>query len=254
MKFIFGYKTRDNEIREGVISAPSRDAVYQLLKKEGIRPFRVELAPGIWNRFLSLGKRTYAIVVLVVILISCAAIICLQFRTLEQFEQSSVSSLPRHQIYGDPALMEELERTDYKGVFAHDGERLLARYAQPGHLPITESGKTLPQVSAHKLAHTLSPCLTNEIVFLDSDSREITELKRIVLSMKAELRRYLANGIGTPERYVRRLNERQIRESQIYYTAKNKLEKETDPAEWEKVNATLRAIGLRTIPQPSLDQ
>ena len=244
MKFLYGYKTKSNETREGAIDAPSRDDVYRELKQKGIRPFKVELAPGLANRLRSLGKRTYAIVILSVALV--IALVLALHSTLFAFH-SAVSAQPRHQIYGDPALMDELARGDYAAVFSHPGHRFLAHYAQPGAMPPRTA---LAAAADPKLPAALRDCQTAPIAFVDGEPREHNELKRIVLSMCEELGRYLANGIGTPERYVRRLNERQNREAQIYFTAKHDLEKETDLAKWERINASLRAIGLKTIPPP----
>lgn len=70
MKFLYQYKTRENERRDGVIFAPNRDAVYAQLKKQGIRPFCVELAPGLLNTLQRPGKRGYAIIFLAFALIA----------------------------------------------------------------------------------------------------------------------------------------------------------------------------------------
>lgn len=68
MKFLYQYKTSENELRDGVVSAASRDAVYLALKKQGVRPSRVELAPGVLNRIAALGKRVWTIAALAVAL------------------------------------------------------------------------------------------------------------------------------------------------------------------------------------------
>ena len=39
---------------------------------------------------------------------------------------------PRHQIYGDPAFMETLERGDFGDILPRAGDRFLAVFAQPG--------------------------------------------------------------------------------------------------------------------------
>lgn len=49
MKFSYGYKTSDGERHEGVIRAASREAVYAKLKADGIKPFGVEMLPGLAN-------------------------------------------------------------------------------------------------------------------------------------------------------------------------------------------------------------
>ena len=245
MRFIYGYKTHDNEMREGEICASSRDAVYRELKQKGIKPFKVVLAPGFGNWLASLGKRTYAIVALSLALtVTLAVIIHFSLFTFH----SDVSAQPRHQIYGDPALMGEFERTNFAAVFDDPGLRYLAHYAEPGELV----GK---DVRAGNLGYDVPAALAASVdapvAFVEGEARECRELKRIILTMQAELKRYLANGIGTPERFMRRLNERQDREAQIYFTAKHDLEKEKSPERWAQINASLRAIGLKAIPPPA---
>lgn len=249
MKFLYGYKTKDNEMREGAIDAPSRNDVYRELKKQGIKPFKVELAPGFLNWLRSLGKRTYVIIVLVALSIVATIVIHSQSRTIEKIELSGSSPLPRHQIYGDPALMTELDRTDYAAAFDNDGDRVLARFAQPGQIVRPVAADQREKVASRLDAAIAIPD-EEAIRFGDADSREVRELKRIVLGMRAELRRYLSNGVGTSARYLTRLAQRQEREAMIYYNAKHDLEKESDPMKWERINSSLRTIGLKTIPMP----
>ena len=268
MKFSYGYKTKANETRYGVVSASSRDAVYLELRKHGIKPFKVELAPGFVNRIAALGKRTLITTVLVLV-----ALVSLFFalraqrsaeeavRTVEEASLVARQPMPRHQIYGDPALMEELERTDYATVFEHPGYRFLAHYAQPGVMPrfaadydfnavtnaLRDIVSHLPD-SGFPDPAALDMRVTSTV--LKDKQREVVELERIVLSMRQELSRYLSRGLGTPIRYVKRLNERQMRESQIYETARRDLDGNSSVEKWSQVNESLRAIGLKTIPQP----
>ena len=41
MKYRYFYQTKDNENKEGWIKAKSRENAYALLRKSGIRPYRV---------------------------------------------------------------------------------------------------------------------------------------------------------------------------------------------------------------------
>lgn len=237
MKFTYQYKTKDGTQHEGTYSAASRTAVYDELKKQGIKPFNVKLAPGFVNRLASFGKRGIAIAVLCIV---CLALVVLVVRTRRDIEGRMGESLPRHQIYGDPALMAEIERNAYTNVFAHPGECLLARYAQPGYVMSAT-------VAEQPKPATLADCLAHEIVIGSDDAREVAELKRIVNGMKDELRAYLADGVGTPETYVRRLNERLREELSIRYRIETELKRESDPAAIRKANESLRALGLRPI-------
>ena len=249
MRFTYQYRTPDNKSHTGVINAASRDAAFAALKAQGIRPGRVEEAPGFFNKLFGKGKRWIAICVLAVV---AGLSFFYAFRTKRTIMESNSSALSRRQIYGDPALMEKLESENYASVFEMEGDRLLANFAQPAQVNSfvgelyrnrnlrAEKSKSLELLIPHP----------SSLIPLPSDSREVQELKRIVLWMHGELTAYLANGNGTPESYVRRLCERQAQEAQIYNLAKVELEKEKDPAVWEKRNATLRAIGAPTIPMP----
>ena len=248
MRFIYQYRTPDNKSHTGVIDAASRDAAFAALKAQGVRPGRVEEAPGFFNKLFGKGKRWIAIVVLGVLCLVLGAVVLLAPGAARQ----TPGSLSRRQIYGDPALMDKLESENYASVFETEGDRLLANFAQPAQVNRlvgelcrnrnlrAEKSKTLSSLVPHSSSLDPRP----------SDSREVQELKRIVLWMREELTTYLANGNGTPESYMRRLCERQAQEAQIYNLAKVELEREKDPMVWERRNAALRAIGAPTIPMP----
>lgn len=57
MKFIYQFHGSDNTVQSGVVCARSRDAAYGILRSRGIKPFKVDLAPGVLNRILGRGKR-----------------------------------------------------------------------------------------------------------------------------------------------------------------------------------------------------
>ena len=253
VKFAYGYKTSKNETCSGVIDAPSREAVYQKLKDQGIRPFKVELAPGFFNHIAAFGKRTYALLAVVVALVASSVAILTNTTDVPTLPENG--PVPRHQIYGDPALMERMEKTLFASVFDNPGDRILARYAQPGFVDLMVPHKEVKSAAADLDSLIAKPPelfpASDDGAEALGDPREVNELKRIVLSMRAELSRYLANGVGTTEQFVRRLNERQKREAQIYTTAKAEIEKSTDITEWNRINDSLRAIGLKTIPEPA---
>lgn len=243
MKYHYAYRDKNNERHDDVIVAASTDDAFKKLRAQGLRPFFVELAPGAWNRLQSFGKRGLALAVLVVVVVTAAFVIVAQKREMTEAALSAVAPMARHQIYGDPVLMEDLERTDFADVFAHLGERVLARYAQPGHATL----RALKPDSAE--AESLRTCLDSPIDISESDSREVQELKRVVLGMKDELRAYLADGVGTPETYLRRLVERLREEIAIRSRVETELQGEKDPNAINKANAQLRALGLRPIPK-----
>ena len=95
----------------------------------------------------------------------------------------------RHQIYGVPAIIEDMVANGYASVFAKDGERYLAAYAMPGsEMPEGALRLRTPDV--------LATALTNVVAIAEDDPREIAELKAIVNGMEDELREYLADGVS----------------------------------------------------------
>ncbi|MBO7721862.1 MAG: hypothetical protein J6T01_05605 [Kiritimatiellae bacterium] len=244
MKFIYEYRTSDNAQHEGVISAADREGVFAELKARGVRPFAVREAPGLVNKILGKGKRWLAIAVLAAI---AAAAVAAAARASRSRAAITSSPLPRHQVYGDPALMAELVASDFSVVFPERGDRLLARYAQPGS-PVPR----LDTAAVAAAANDLKRAVAAGIPLSPDDPREINELKRIVMGMRGELRRYLANGVGTYETYIRRLEERQNTEAQIRARTETELGLTQDPEIWERRNAELRALGIRTVPAPEL--
>lgn len=233
--------------RRGEIAAADREAAFQALKAQGVKPAKLEEAPGVVNILFGKGKRWIAITVLLAV---AGALAVLFTRTSEELKEirSQETAMPRHQIYGEPAFMENLERTDYASVFALEGERYLACFAQPGQIH-----RFTDRDWRGKFAASIPAVLTNAIAFAESDRREVKELKQVVNGMKDEIGRYLANGVGTPDTYVKRLEERQTKEFQIYNLAVQELKDEKDLKRFEVRNAALRAAGLKTLPLPDED-
>lgn len=244
MKFTYEYKTSSNERKNGVIDASCKDEVYKKLKAKGIRPFRVKLAPGIANRVRSLGKRWIAIVLL---LVATLGFFWLWLSAEERVQavvsgtDESLQFADRHQIYGDPSIMEMIERNSYADIFEDEGERILAYFAQPGR------DVALP-VAMRQNAQALVSAISHEIKFDREEQREVHELKLIVNGMKNELREYLLE--STPESYLRELYERQQEEMLIYNRVLNELKGCDEPAVWADRNSRLRDLGIKTIPRP----
>lgn len=242
MKFTYAYKSSDNVRHTDVIAASSKEDAYSLLKARGIKPIRVDVAPGVINKLLSMGKRGVAICVLAPLCIVLASLAIIYSHGLSQRVESSTGAKVRCQIYGDPALMEELERKEYRGVFSTEADRYLAMFAQPGATVRFHDSRWRSE-----MANALRAGFTNDVSIVSSEEREIRELKQIVKGMREEYTRYMANGLGTPEKYIRRLEERQTREIVILTTAKRDLKDERDPLKWERINRSLKAIGLPTL-------
>ena len=251
MKFLYEYKTSENERRSGEIVAPSRPAVYQELKKQGIRPYKVDLAPGFWNRVQSLGKRTAAIIVLAVLCVALAIAVGRVVLNAPQPSpvEESLDSPIRRQIIGDTAIIEKGIRSGWADVFELEGERFLASFAIPG-VPAGQRNTTEEEIRKALSARHSTPSTR-------SDGLEARQIRAMVEGMKDELRDFMRNG-GTIREFGACLVERQEAELGYYNRTKGELEtlrtsgtpaKELE-ALWEKRNSELRQMGIKLVPLP----
>lgn len=239
------------------MNANSREEVFTSLRARGIKAIKVVAADGSKANGEVRGVRKRVVVALLVV-VALAVGVCAYFGGIRSADQPQhgdpLKSSPRHQIYGDPVLMERLEHGDFSEILHREGDRLLARYAQPGRwmIPPGANSHRIPNASLTNffayVQNDLDP--VNDLELLESDAREVRELKQIVNGLREELRAYLANGNGTPKSYLRRLHERTTQEAQIYERVKGELLRESDEQAWERQNAALRRMGLRTIPMP----
>lgn len=258
MKFQYAYRDRNNERREGVIDAPSKDEAFCLLRQEGVRPFFVALAPGVLNRLRSFGKRGLAIAVLCALCLVLGALaffISYDARNAKHEAQSTLlnaqstlhflDSPARRQPIGDLAVIEKGIRTGWADVFELEGDRFLASFAIPGYEPALRTTSV----------EAVERCL--EVGRSPRDRRTSLESRQIIAmvgGMKDELRRFLASG-GTISAYGRRLVQRQQEEISYYNRVKNELETAEKfglpraelEALLEERNAALRAMGIRLV-------
>ncbi|MBE6397060.1 MAG: hypothetical protein E7046_08655 [Lentisphaerae bacterium] len=286
MKYTYAYKTSDGIRHEDSMNAASREEVFAELRKRGIKAIKVVAADGSKANGEVRGVRKRAVAALVALAAVCAGVVAYfgGTRTATVVAANSAISSPRHQIYGDPAIMEPIERGDFGGILPREGDKMLAIFAQPGKLMCAkgvnprrlnqklfpssaDNGRAACPQAAERRVGDNAPYQNAAQVFeayakkelgadkdiqiAADDSREVRELKQIVNGMREEMREYLANGNGTPRSYWRRLNERTLSEMQIYERTRRELEKETRPEIWEQKNESLRILGLRTIPAPN---
>ena len=257
MKYTYAYKTSDGVRHEDSMSASSREEVFEALRAKGIKAIKVVAADGSKANGEVRGVRRRVVAALVVIAAAVAGVVAYigGERTGVATATDSAVASPRHQIYGDPAIMEGLERGDFTDALPRDGDRMLAVFAQPGKLMCGKGANPRRIDAAQAAAFTayatdeLAP--ERDIAIAAADPREIRELKQIVNGMRGEMREYLANGNGTPRSYWRRLNERTASEMQIYERTRRELEKESSLDVWEQKNEALRRLGIRTIPTPN---
>ena len=257
MKFIYAYKTSDGVRHEDSMNASSREEVFTALRARGIKAIKVYAADGSKANGEVRGLRKGAVFALVALAALVAGVVAYfgGERTGAATAANSAMSAPRHQIYGDPAVVSILERGDFADALPREGDRLLAIFAQPGKLMCAKGSnpRRLPPelVAAFEQYAKAELAVENDLVLDSAASREVSELKQIVNGMREEMREYLANGNGTPRSFWRRLNERTEQEIQIYERTRRELEKEKSTEVWEQKNAALRRLGLRTIINPN---
>ena len=248
------------------MNASSREEVFEALRANGIKAIKVVAADGSKANGEVRGLRKRAVAALVALAAAVAGVVAYIGGERIGAAEPSPNASPRHQIYGDPAVVEAFERGDFGGALVRDGDRLLAVFAQPGRLMCAKGvdprwlhriggaadGKraTASGAEAFEAYAKNELAVEKDVEIAEADSREVRELKQIVNGMREEMREYLANGNGTPRSYWRRLNERTTSEIQIYERTRRELEKETSEEVWEQKNDALRRLGLRTIPNP----
>ena len=266
MRYTYAYKTSDGTRHEALMEARCREDVFSELRKRGIKAIKVVAADGSKanGEVRGVRKRVVAAIVLGVAVLAGGIAFFLgesNNRTAEQSDNSLSS--PRHQIYGDPVLVEAFERGDFGRALTNRVDQMLAWFAQPGKLMCPRGtdprrcadefakaveGGTNPATGGTPVAPEREASPDGQDARRPRDTtREVRELRQIVNGMREEMAAYLANGNGTPRSFWRRLLERTQQEMQIYERTRRELENEKSPEVWEQKNNDLRKIGLRTI-------
>ena len=232
MKFIYQYRTPNNKQHKAFITAPTKEAAYAILKAQGIKPGRVDEAPGFFNKLFGKGKRWIAIGVLGVgCVVFCG--VALRLRHAAIITEREAQFDERAQLYGDPVVIAECVESGWTNVFTSAFDCRLAAYAVPGQA-----------VSPVRVSVPSDPCAY--VVIQDDDLAEIAQMKRMVNGIKRELSEYLAAG-GTVEGYLKRLDIRQRAERGIFETAQRAVKRAKTHSEWKAKNAELRAMGLPMV-------
>ena len=213
MKYTYAYKTPDGIRHEDSMNASSR-----------IKAIKVVAADGSKANGEVRGVRKRAVVALVALAAVCAGVIAYISgeRTGANVAANPAVSSPRHQIYGDPAVLERFERGDFEKVLPREGDRMLAVFAQPGRFLCAKGANPRYLAAAQDAAFAayakdeLAP--ERDIVIAPEDAREIKELKQIVNGMREELRGYLprcrstsAHAVSLRMRNRRRCGRRKTR-------------------------------------------
>ena len=217
MKYTYAYKTSDGTRHEAAMDAESREAVFAALRERGIKAIKVVAADGSKANGEVRGVRKRVVAAVAVGAALAVGVVAFFIggsnnRTIEQSPSS-----PRHQIYGDPVIVERFERGDFVNVLTNRADQMLAWFAQPGKLMCPKGvdprrmSSEFADASIVMREHS-AECSRE----MEYDSREVRELRQIVNGMHEELKEYLANGNGTPRSYWRRLLQRTQQEMQIY--------------------------------------
>ena len=250
MKFIYQYRTKDNVSHRGVICAANRDAAYAALKSQGVKPGRMEEAPGFFNKFFGKGKRWIAIAVLALSTVALAVILFTREEvSVDPYSDKGFARpIERRQIWGDEVVVDAATQSNWREVFDNPAERMLAMFAQPG------KAVKIP-VSSNGLEEQFKAALAEPTRISDEDLEEYKQMKCIVAGMKNELREYLAAG-GKVATYVIRLVERQNAEIRFAEHERKTLEAAAarngvDVRKlWREANLRLRAMGLQALEMP----
>lgn len=255
MKFLYEYQDKANRRHSGALAAATRAEAYAVLRAKGIKPIRCVEAPGFVNAILGRGKRWMAILMLAVLAVFAGVLYFRASRTLETVQSSETfrtvrdleESTVRRQPIGDAAIIEKGIRTAWADVFAEEGDRFLASFAVPG---VKAAQRSTTEAEVLKVLERRSDAS-------DADSLEARQIKAMVAGMKLELSRFLENG-GSVVEYGKRLVDRQEEEIRYYTLAEKDVELAVSSgrsdqeviALWEKRNASLRKMGIRTVPYP----
>lgn len=223
MKFLYQYRTPDNEKHDGVIFAANRDAAYAALKKRGIKPCRFDEAPGFFNKLFGKGKRWMAIGVLSLALMA-TLVLYRSFASRAVVLGDGVSAatvLPRHQIANLP--------TNWvcyvDSLFQDPVDRVFARHAQPGI-----------EVVGRPVQSDCPPEMRG--------SPWVDELRRVVAGMRVESRAYLNLGKSMDDLTVF-LDQRQRMEAS--YRLRVVRQYRSGELKMDAANSLLSAMGLELI-------
>lgn len=248
MRFTYAYRDSGGVRHEASIEADSRDAAFEALRRDGIRPIKVVAADGSKANGAPVGVRKRVVAILV------GAAVCIGVGVTVAVSRVSAPAAPRLETtrrfpIGDAAVIEKGILTGWSDVFQDEGERFLASFAVPG----VKAGQR------STTAGELEAALARRVPVPDDVGLEARQIMAMVEGMKREARAYVAAG-GNVVEYGKRLTERQDAEIAFYERTKAEMEqaKKTrsgpDLIEfWEGKNDALRHLGIRPVTLESLE-
>lgn len=234
MKYQYFYQTSSNENKSGFVNAKNRAEAYALLRKSGIRPYRLKGDDP-------LNWQPWAVGVAFAVL-TTAFFLMLFFWKSEAVVK--VDGVRRQQLYGDRGIISAGLETNWEKVLPTKLDAYLAAYAQPGWIALP------PDCSAEEIA-AFKTDLAHPLEISSSDCDVVRLLKAIVLAMRLEFAEYIANG-GSPADYLKFLEERQDEEIVIRKRAIESVEASPEAVRSKvlmNANVRLREMGLAEIEQ-----
>lgn len=241
MKYRYLYQTGRNENRDGWIEARDRAEAYALLRKRGIRPYRViGDDPPAWRA----KARAAALAACVAAVAACTAAFAVRSGSGEEGEDAAGggrSSVRRAQLPQSPDVAKGLESA-WEGVFSTRLDRFLAAYAQPGWIALPPEPE--PGDSERFLRELAEP-----LDFPEGEDGGVRLLRRIVAGMRGELSRFLADG-GGMDGYFAFLEERQEEERETRKRAHDAVAAAPASARMRlraAANTRLRDMGLEEL-------
>ena len=253
MKYVYAYKTSDGVRHEASMDAASREAVFEDLRRRGIRAIKVVACDGSKANGETRGVRARTVVAGLAAIAALAVVAAVFFGRAgggpTAGRQSAARPLARQEIGGDRTLLQNLP----DGFFACGVEAFLARFAEPGR-PFSAPEGEWPSKGECEAA------LAEPVKVSDGEHTERRDLKRIVAGLKAEMKSYLDAG-GFVSGYVRELIRRQQTEiaqrdkaNRQLMTLTSRIRTGADERRayeyWLQANARLQSMGIYALPLP----
>ncbi len=232
MKYEYFYQTSTNENKSGFVKAKNRAHAYALLRKQGIRPYRLKGDdPANWQPWAIGG----GFVLTIMFFLAFAYF-------LNGADTTSYSPIRRQQLTGESSVIAHGLETGWEGVLPTNLDRYLAAYAQPGWI-------ALPPDFSESQVMAFKDELAVPLRVTSADSEAVVVLKRILSFMREEFKMYLSNG-GTTADYLKFLEERQDAEWEMRKNAMNSV-LSSPSAMRERVimncNVRLREMGMAEL-------
>lgn len=262
MRYEYVYKTPDGVRHVEEIEAPSREAVFETLRRRGIKAIKVVAKDGSRanGEVRVIGVRWRVTVALVMAAAIVAGVVGsrlsrgpdgmgdvqVEHATNTVAKSLIAMPLPRQTIQGDRSRIENAPAS----LFNYDLERYLSKFAEPGRKP----DGAAPSASSFTNNVELMRILESSIHYTTDEFTEHIDLKRITAGIKREMRAYIRGG-HTVHEYFDALAKRQKTEMSYREKAEAKLGEMTTDADsayvfWLKANAQLQAMGIYPLPLP----